>query len=153
MALFRPIKQQTSSGQNRVISNVLLWGHCIRPVADITQTMMRDTSWRESAPPQPPDSSFILINGWISLLLLLVFLITLWGSWVGWFTAFYTWWMIIESELGAFSFSFVSSGLHTHPHTCATIRNNQWTNASESGQTADFLCLQEHITAWSMNKI
>lgn len=36
--------------------------------------------------------------------------------WMIYGAAFYSRWMIIESELGAFSFSFVSSGLHTASH-------------------------------------
>lgn len=63
LALICPIKQQTSSGRNRVIPNVFLQGRCIRPVTDITKTLMRDTSWRECDPPPNLDSPLILING------------------------------------------------------------------------------------------
>lgn len=102
-----------------------------------------ELTWEHPHPPPPPSDS-IHFNQW----LLLFF--------PRWFVCFVLFFKSLSEDaglddlqrftLGGWSLSkswgrFPSALFHlgcTHPHTCATIRNNQWSNVSESEKTESF---------------
>lgn len=77
----------------------------------------------------------------VVVVVFVVVLIPTRGCWFGGFPAFSSCWMI--TDWGAFLQLFFHLG-YTHPHTCATTRNNQWINVSESVMPRRCFCFCRH---------